>query len=520
MTRHLLGSLFLAASFLPLSGEAAAEFPDYPATMSSTSITGSVGAAFHGSGTADFVGFTTTGIGDVNGDGFADWAVASFSEIAQERLGKVHVVFGGPGLPLRSASLASLDGTAGIVLTGTVHAAQFGNAIGPAGDVNGDGIADFVVAEKAAFSFRGRVHVFFGSEDEAQIARSSVELGGSKGFTVEGESAGDNFGSTVGAAGDLNADGFADVFVGAFGADIPAAGAGSLYVVLGRAQFPPVLASTPTAQSILRFDGSASNDGVGYSAAAVGDINGDGASDLAIGVPYFDSGQVGGQADVGAVFVVFGSATLPSTPLELAALPAASSLKIVGDSLYSNLGKNLAGGADFDGNGLPDLVASAPPLVYVIYDEAILPGTINLGTVGSGAFTQMFGLPGSETGSSLAALGDVDRDGLDDIAIGAPVDNGTNGNGAHGSAFIVLGRTGHPDLIPIADLLGHDGFRVEGVAEALGTSVGAPGDVDADGHPDILIGGPQSDPSGSPNAGTVYVVRGRPRFPLLHDGFE
>ncbi len=229
-------------------------------------------------------GFSVSSAGDVNGDGYADLAVGAPN--ASSRTGRAYFYLGSAsGLgTIPATSLSGPDGAGG----------YFGISVGGAGDVNGDGYADLAVGEMAASSNTGRAYVYLGSASGLSAAPPTILTGpdGEEGF----------FGNSVAGAGDVDADGYADLAVGAYGAS---ARTGSAYVYLGSASGP---GASPAA-SLTGPDGADGN--FGGSVSSAGDVNGDGYADLGVGAvtPTF----------TGRAYVYLGSAsglrTSPATHL-------------------------------------------------------------------------------------------------------------------------------------------------------------------------------------------------------------
>ena len=183
-------------------------------------------------------GLSVSSAGDVNGDGFADLIVG-----APGAGGADYVVFGKAswaGTP--SLDLATLNGTNGFTLIGIDDGDFSGGSVSSAGDVNGDGFADLIVGAILAESAggeeynEGESYVVFGKANWAGTPSLDLAtLDGANGFRLIGIDEGDLSGASVSSAGDVNGDGFADLIVGAFGAESAggAYGEGESYVVFG-----------------------------------------------------------------------------------------------------------------------------------------------------------------------------------------------------------------------------------------------------------------------------------------------
>ena len=189
-----------------------------------------------GAAASDFFGSSVGTAGDVNGDGYADVIVgANGNDAGGLNAGRAYVYYGGP----------AADAVADLTLTGAAAGDFFGYSISGAGDVNGDGYADVIVgayANDAGGADAGRAYVYFGGPS----ADATADL------TLTGAAAGDNFGISVGTAGDVNGDGYADVIVGALLNDAGGVDAGRAYVYYG--------GPGPDAAADLTLTGAAAGD--------------------------------------------------------------------------------------------------------------------------------------------------------------------------------------------------------------------------------------------------------------------
>ena len=209
--------------------------------------------------------------------------------------------------------LSSLSGSDGFRLDGAATNDFSGRSVSAAGDINGDGIGDLIVG--AAFadpngSDSGSSYVVFGQSTGFTSPLALSSLSGSNGFRLDGVAAGDRSGYSVSAAGDINGDGFGDLIVGAWAADLNGSYSGSSYLVFGQGTgFAATLAlSSLNGSNGFRLDGVAASDFSGRSVSAAGDINGDGIGDLIVGAFGADPN---GNTSSGSSYVVFGRNTDP-----------------------------------------------------------------------------------------------------------------------------------------------------------------------------------------------------------------
>jgi len=216
---------------------------DGAAVQLSDIVAGQMGFAIDGEESGDWAGSWVSGAGDVNGDGRADIILGArqADRVRVENPGRSYVVFG----KTNTARVYLLDvysGHGGFAIDGEVANDETGNAVGGAGDVNGDGLDDLIVGawqrglDSSSSDFGpGKAFVVYGKSDNTRpVVLADVATGQGGGFRIQGEVFGDAFGSCVSGAGDLNGDGFADVVIGAWEANPGGTVlAGRAYVVLG-----------------------------------------------------------------------------------------------------------------------------------------------------------------------------------------------------------------------------------------------------------------------------------------------
>jgi hypothetical protein len=190
----------------------------WDATFALSGLSGTNGFRIEGVNEADTLGQSVSGAGDINGDGIDDLVVgATLAGTPGAYAGAAYVIFGKQGGPTLPVTLATLNGTAGFAIVGVSDGDSAGFSVSAAGDVNGDTIDDLVIGAPRADpngSASGASYVVFGKNSWTSPLNLS-SLNGSNGFALSGGTAGDESGTAVSAAGDINNDGFDDLIIGA-----------------------------------------------------------------------------------------------------------------------------------------------------------------------------------------------------------------------------------------------------------------------------------------------------------------
>ncbi len=394
------------------------------------------------------------------------------------------------------------------------------------GDFNGDGNQDIVVAAPRADGpddsrrDAGEVYVILGSEalptvhDLAEGAHQTVIFGADQ-F--------DRLGRSLVSA-DFNDDGLDDFALGARG-DGLANGkedVGEVYIFFGKPRMPSSIDLASQSPDVLLI-GADPQDDFGQS-LAVGELDGDGIADLALGADNAN-GENNERQDAGEVHVMLGSLRFPSRfDLAQDSLDAT----FIGADIDDEFGSNIAIG-DVNGDGSDDLVVSAEDAngpengrgqageAYVIFGPVEPNTTIDVLNVGPDV--TVFGADTDDRLGEALAVGDVTGDGVADLVIGAPrADGPNNARSRAGEAYLIRGSSSMPSAIDLADegsalvILGTER------GDDLGGALAAGLDLDGDGIGDLLVAADNAAGPGNRRfrAGEVYVILGSSEFePLL-----
>ena len=427
-----------------------------------------------------YFGNSVSAAGDVNGDGYADIIVGAYRDNINQ--GNIFVYFGGASGPSVNANW-------------TAEGASFGNSVSGAGDVNHDGYADIIVGCRSYDYGQGQVFGYYGS---------TTGLSANANWTAIANHAGGLLGCSVSGAGDVNGDGYSDVIVGASDYDNGEANEGRAFVYYGGVAGLSTIANW-TAESnqidacfgysvsgagdfngdgysdviigAYRYDNGQTDEGrafVYYGSAAglsanpnwiaepnqdsanfgnivssVGDVNGDGYSDVIVGAYRYDNGQT----NEGRAFVYYGSA---------AGLSVIANWVAESNQEGASFGYSVSGAGDFNGDGYSDVIIGAygyengqpdEGRVFVYYGSASgLSATANWITESN--FTS------SLLGYRVSSAGDVNADGYSDVIVGS-----------YSQSFVYYGSS----------------TGLSATANWIGAGSGCcAGDVNGDGYSDVI----------------------------------
>ncbi|MDF0552331.1 hypothetical protein [Kamptonema sp. UHCC 0994] len=467
-------------------------------------LSGNNGFVLNGTEAGNFSGVAVSKTGDINGDKIDDIIVGSFGADPNNvnAAGKSQVIFGNQKFPA-SVNLSQLNGQNGFTLNGTDAEGFSGGTVSSAGDINGDGIKDFIIGAFGAAvngqNNAGKTYIVFGTNQGFPANFNLANLNGNNGFAVTGTNTFDYAGLFATGISDINGDRIDDVLISAPG---PLGGTpGKSYVIYGRTTgFSPNL----NLAEINNNNGFVINgiDGNSSGTASSGDINGDGIPDLVIGA---DGGTTNGGINAGKTYVIFGQQGGFTGSINVPELNGTTGVVIAGLTPEERSGIALTATGDINGDGNKDIVIGAPGATvgdqinagktYVIFGKKdAFPVIVNPAELnGSNGFT-IFGFDAEgSAGNAVSYAGDINKDGFDDLLIGASSANSDDKNNA-GKTFVVFGSKEFPANFSLAEANGKNALVLNGVETdgLVGTAVSGGGDINGDGIDDIIVGAPGS----------------------------
>ncbi len=314
-----------------------------------------------------------------------------------------------------------------------------------------------------------------------------ADLNGQNGFKIYGEN-GDQSGFSVSAAGDINSDGYDDLIIGAWSSSSvvfggPRVGNTGLFT----------LSSLNGTNGFRLYDPNPPYYSSWYVNAA-GDINSDGHDDLIIG-----------NGASARSYVVFGGSEVGVRGVfNLSSLNGANGFKLNGENVGDNSGQSVSAGRDINSDGYTDLIIGADGYKggsSVKGRSYVVLGGPGVGSGGLFNLSSLMGIngfkldgenSGDHSGFSVSMTEDINNDGQDDLIIGAYFYPGAK---AKGRSYVVFGGlgAGSGGTIPLSELNGANGFKLDGEynGDLSGSSVSAAGDINGDGHADLIIGSPR-----------------------------
>ncbi len=454
-------------------------------------------ATYIGEAAGDGSGWSVSGAGDVNGDGYDDILIGAYNnDEGGSNAGQIYLVLGRSTGWSMDMNLSSADAS----FIGEAADDWAGRSVSGAGDVNGDGYDDILIG------------AYKNDEGGSNAGQTYFVLGRSTGWSMDmdlassdasfiGEAAGDFSGGSVSGAGDVNDDGYDDILIGAFGNDEGGSNAGQTYLVLGRSTGWSM--DMDLASSDASFISEAAGDSSGGSVSGAGDVNGDGYDDILVGAINNDEGG----SNAGQTYLVLGRSTGWSMDMDLSSADAS----FIGEAASDNSGLSVSGAGDVNGDGYDDTLigafgndegGSSAGQTYLVLGRST-GWSMDMDLASSDA-SFIGEAAGDGLGWSVSGAGDVNGDGYDDILVGA--NNNDEGGSNAGQTYLVLGRSTGWSMD--MDLSSADAsFIGEAAGDGSGGSVSGAGDVNGDGYDDILVGANNNDEGGY-DAGQTYLISG------------
>lgn len=430
-----------------------------------------------------------TAAGDVNGDGLGDLIFGDPTATTDGGVpvGKAYVVFGQESGQI--PEFAELDGTNGFEIVGYLEDGELGWAVGAAGDLNGDGIDDVAVGAPNANPnglLVGQVYVVYGSRAQVDASIEVENLGGTDGFVIDGVEVGDGLGAAIDATGDFNGDGFDDLLIAAPNATRDGVSfAGEAYVVFGGDEIDRVvdLFALDANRGLVIADRVPWNV-MGHSIAGIGDLNGDGLSDIAVGTANHNGAF---REELGYAFVVFGDSS-PPVRISPGDLVGTNGFLVQASGAMSYV----SGAGDFNGDGRVDLAIAdddaSDGQTHVIFGNATFPAFVEaVRDPDRQVFDGDFGVTVRKLlGGPVAGVGDINGDGFDDVLASASADLILEIDSSH-----VL--FGSPELESYQDSRLLDNSETVNIIGNVefgfgGQRVAPAGDFNGDGLSDFIVG--------------------------------
>ena len=444
---------------------------NYPPVFDQNTLNGRNGFSVTGLNERNWLGSELSFAGDINNDGLEDVAIYTQQYIKPvdgfDSQGTTYIIFGSRNAFPSPFDLTTLNGTNGFKVVGIAENERRGRSIGKLGDINGDGIDDI------SLSSQGDKHIFlYGKTGSFPASLSIADIDGTNGFIFTQSGV-----NELKSAGDVNGDGINDIIMGQY------AWSGTSYIILGRnGNFPLNINSTWLDGTKGFVLGAVDATSSAFFVGTAGDINNDGYDDLMVGI------HSGRSAESSLTYVYFGHAAPFSQSVDLKSVNGTNGFSIqnIADFGYAIIGTL----GDINGDGIDDCF-SKNKIIY--------------GSSNPGAFTNNFTVNGTNgftlTGypQTSAAIGDINRDGIDDFITVA----------ADGVNWVIFGSTQpFSSTFDPAILDGVKGFKIENLRQSNNRPVSGDGDINGDGFSDFMFSseGQGTGASGAGEHGIVYVV--------------
>ncbi|OIP72722.1 MAG: hypothetical protein AUK43_02475 [Oscillatoriales cyanobacterium CG2_30_40_61] len=420
----------------------------FPANFDLSTLNGTNGFIIEGFEAESFSGGAVSSAGDINGDGLKDLIIGAFASDSNSLndSGRTYVILGSnQGFSTRF-NLANLNGKNGFAINSNQPLDYSGLAVSSAGDFNNDGLDDLAVAAPAGIdTFLGKVYIVYGRLNGFPPAFNPTDLQGDDGIVINHNNG--LAGTTVSNAGDINGDQIDDLIIGAEQGSLEGnPKGGETYVLFGKD------GGYQNGFSLSNLDGTNgfTIKGDGYSVSSVsgaGDINADGLEDIIIGVSQSPGNN---QTNAGKAYVVFGTQAGFTQQLDLFTLNGNNGFVINGIEPDELLGGSVKGAGDINGDKIDDIIIGASGATtngiksagktYIVFgSNQGFPASLNSSDLNGEKGFFINGTAENElSGVAVSSAGDINKDSVNDILIGAP---GSLFDNTAGKSYVVFGNS-------------------------------------------------------------------------------
>ncbi|TXT64999.1 MAG: hypothetical protein BAJALOKI1v1_480008 [Promethearchaeota archaeon] len=454
-----------------------------------------VNASFIGEKSGDNLGQSLIGLGDINSDGYNDFALGAPNALGGK--GVVYIFLGDDNLEW-SKNLNVSNANASFIGENTGDFAGYSIAAG--GDITGNEYDDFIIGAygyNASNGFEGKTYLI---EGKGSGWTKNMSLSTAKGSFI-GENTNDNSGFCISGVGDVNGDNYNDFIIGAYGHNVSDGFEGKSYLIRGKRT--GWINNNNLTNAGAFFIGESSYDLSGMVLSGVGDVNSDNLDDILIGAP--NNSEHG--LSTGQVYLILGDANIWGNTYNLSSVDASFYGEFMGDSL----GDAMDGLGNVNNDNYDDFIigarlnsdgASGAGKSYLFFGSS---SGWSMDTNCSNANISFIGTnTNEESGSSLAGIGDINADGKDDFLIGAP--NNSEGANNRGKTYLFFGSDFN-GISTINLTEANASYIGENAYDLSGSSIAGAGDLNGDNSTDFFIGAYNNSEGGN-GAGKVYLCFG------------